>query len=687
MCALNAEGGTCRAAPNGKHLAHVRLRLQPSEGTLLAPWRHPMLNPRGTYTVLLTCDYSTQARLVSEVPGVTYSGDGRGVLCAWSDVPLLAERLGKPIPKLPEDPLEQLPGYADYQAFLARAPKPPRPYQVEDAVWLANRHSAFLCNPMRSGKTYTTLLAAMLARHKRILVLCPGISRWVWGDEARKWLGVEPYILTGLSLDRALQYCGTCQLRGRLADGSRCPDCKQRNGSTYGYRIQEIRETEEPPLRLQKKTGAVLWRCRKHLDVTSPPDKPIRCPECKTEMLEALKKAEVVVVSYDVLFGKGYRDRTTDRVLKRADLPGWGKVLPHFDWDICIIDESHHLRAFQPGKKYEKTVAARVRRLLPRVPTVWMVTGTPIFGRVRDLYGQLDVATNGMWGAPSDWALRYCAAHQAEYGWDTTGRSNEDELKARLKPLMVSRPRSEILKDMPPKERRIVYIDNDKPVKRKLNGSPEKQAAALIDAIAPLKHDVVIENVLNELSEGLKTYILVFRPKHAERLARNLTKRMNSKQWRSRMNHVKAEVFLGQTETGIDTKRRRDLAHAFCAYQGAAAFVATIGTMPGSISLRGVQTVHFCDFSPNPSAMEQAEDRGYEPGIPGYSITHYIVRNSIDQDLEQVVLPKFRTKDAMFDDESAQHYLAVFDSASDRVDMEAVMRRHLAHLQYEDEDE
>lgn len=640
------------------------------------------LSARGRCDVLVQCTPGQAMSLVHDIPGVLY-GDG-GVLTTWDTVPLICERTGKDVPELPFTPLEQMPGVERYRSLVAQLDEPPRPYQEEDAVWLANRPYGFLCNPMRSGKSLTALLGAILAGHERILVLCPAISRFVWGDEVYKWLKEEALILSGLSLSRALQYCGTCKLSGRLSDGSRCPQCKQRNGSTYGYRIHEVRHTE-PPTVAQQKTGAILWRCRKHPDITSRVDSPERCAKCRNELRHALQTVKVVVANYDILSAKGYTDKR-GRVEKRDDLPGWEQALSLLDFDLAIVDESHTLRAFDTTeKKRGKMLYDRVRNIVAEVSNVWMVTGTPIFGMVRDLYGQLDVATNGLVGDGRTWTERYCAGHQGPYGWDATGRSNEEELQARLKPILVSRARSEILQYMPPKLRRVVHIDNDKPVRRKSTGAPASTVAKLIDAVAPLKHEVIIDNVLAEMNEGLKTYILTFRPKHAERIANLLTKRMNSRNWRQQMNKNKAEVFVGQTARGIDPKRRRELAKAFCAHEGAGAFIATIRSMPGSVSLKGVSTVHMADFDTSPSSMDQAEDRGYEPGISGYSITHYVVKNSIDDDLAQVVLPKFRTKDRMLQDENAQNVLAAFGAEDETC--EEVMARHTAHLRAASDDD
>jgi SNF2 family DNA or RNA helicase len=74
--------------------------------------------------------------------------------------------------------------------------------------------------------------------------------------------------------------------------------------------------------------------------------------------------------------------------------------------------------------------------------------------------------------------------------------------------------------------------------------------------------------------------------------------------------------------------------------------------------LRGAQSVHFVDLHWNPAALFQAEDRPYEPGCTGLTILYYIVRQSVDEHVEHVVLPKIRDMDKVTNEEQAREALA-----------------------------
>lgn len=529
-----------------------------------------------------------------------------------------------------------------------------------------------------SGKSLTALAGAELAGRKRILVICPSMVKWVWGDECARWLDEPALILEGLSGRDANRYCTMCKQSGRTKDGSWCPACRARNGSSYGYNIVEIRDTETPTKR-RLTQGDTAWRCRKHPEVTSPPGSAEVCRLCKQEMVDALMKSRMTVVNYEILKPQGRAD-PYGRIEMPENMRGWARILKLVPWDLVIVDEAHTLRAFDTvyrnkGKRVSDFVAA----IAESAPYVWLVSGTPIFGYVRDLYPQLNLASKGLWGDPVQFTSRYCEGHHGEWGWEAKGKSNIEELQQRLFVCMKQRKREDLNLQLPPKTRRVHYIQGAKPLQpRKTTGAPSSVVAKLIDQVTPLKHDVVLPFVLQELAEGMKVYVLTFRPKHSERFYKKLTAEMNKTTWRKRMNENNAEVFLGQTEKGINPKTRKQICKSFTEHKGAACFIATIGSMPGGASLRGVTSTHFIDFDVNPSAMEQAEDRGYEPGATGYTITHYVAKGSIDDHLASVVLPKFRSKDAVLGEENAQNVLNAFEGPNEET-LEEVLRRHAAH--------
>jgi SWI/SNF-related matrix-associated actin-dependent regulator 1 of chromatin subfamily A len=66
---------------------------------------------------------------------------------------------------------------------MASPTKSPYGYQVTTAKWLAQKPSAICAHQVGVGKTFCAILAADIAKAKRILVICPGIARENWCEE------------------------------------------------------------------------------------------------------------------------------------------------------------------------------------------------------------------------------------------------------------------------------------------------------------------------------------------------------------------------------------------------------------------------------------------------------------------------------------------------------------------------
>lgn len=72
-----------------------------------------------------------------------------------------------------------------------------RPYQIEDALFLAARKSAGCFNEQRTGKTPTCLKAFKLKGLTKILIVCPGSAAPQWQDEYEKWYQEPCLIIDG----------------------------------------------------------------------------------------------------------------------------------------------------------------------------------------------------------------------------------------------------------------------------------------------------------------------------------------------------------------------------------------------------------------------------------------------------------------------------------------------------------
>jgi len=112
-----------------------------------------------------------------------------------------------------------------------------------------------------------------------------------------------------------------------------------------------------------------------------------------------LTRHRFLVCNYDLLHAQTEKD-DTGTVIIRDDLPGWGRVLGSQHFDMAIASESHRLRGWQSkgaGGKEAQSRRERASELCDLIPRAYCETGTPVYGFTRDLWGQLDFLTGGLW--------------------------------------------------------------------------------------------------------------------------------------------------------------------------------------------------------------------------------------------------------------------------------------------------
>jgi superfamily II DNA or RNA helicase len=178
-----------------------------------------------------------------------------------------------------------------------------------------------------------------------------------------------------------------------------------------------------------------------------------------------------------------FRERTEDFiVLGYETLPAHIDNLLRWRPQNLILDESHKIKSnkrFSASPREDGTVqfqmldniASAGMRLSRAVDRTLCTTATPVKDRVRDLWGQLDLAQPGEWGpfyrkdGPS-WAGRYCAARPGSFGGiDTSGAANMDELWDRVSVISDQVTYSTTHRDLPPKRRIVTYVPQSEQVR------------------------------------------------------------------------------------------------------------------------------------------------------------------------------------------------------------------------------
>eukprot|EP00957_Ditylum_brightwellii_P178489 13596687-Ditylum_brightwellii.AAC.1 len=99
--------------------------------------------------------------------------------------------------------------------------------------------------------------------------------------------------------------------------------------------------------------------------------------------------------------------------------------------------------------------------LLQKANRLILLSGTPALARPVELWSQLNCLDADLFGSYTAYTKQFCNARRGRFGWDVTGLSNADELHEKLKTIMVRRLKSDVLSELPPKQRSIVPVKID----------------------------------------------------------------------------------------------------------------------------------------------------------------------------------------------------------------------------------
>ena len=178
-----------------------------------------------------------------------------------------------------------------------------------------------------------------------------------------------------------------------------------------------------------------------------------------------------------------------------------------------------------------------------------------------------------------------------------------------------------------------------------------------------------------------KVIVFCYTRANAKRAADVIEQGIISKTYSTRMNDVHAKLWAVSGDTSLESRFKQG--EAFREWAGSGVFVATTDSMQVAVSLFSTvakyptTTVNFADLHWSPAALLQAEDRPYEPGTKGLTIAYYSVRYSIDEHIEDVVLPKVETLHRLAQEEGAQSMRKAFGHEKEKETIDQLYARLL----------
>lgn len=149
--------------------------------------------------------------------------------------------------------------------------------------------------------------------------------------------------------------------------------------------------------------------------------------------------------------GDTYWGDHVDILIINFDIMAKYSQLTQSQWDMRVIDEAHYIKN-PKAIRTKATLATWARRKLT-------MTGTPMENRPIELFTLINDIDPHRWPSRFGFAKRYCAAQHNGFGWDFDGSSNAEELQDALRStIMIRRLKSQVLKELPPKQRQVIEL-------------------------------------------------------------------------------------------------------------------------------------------------------------------------------------------------------------------------------------
>jgi len=365
-------------------------------------------------------------------------------------------------------------------------------------------------------------------------------------------------------------------------------------------------------------------------------------------------------------------------------------------YDLLIVDEAHYVK---------NEGSLRTQRILKAAKwskRVLLLTGTPMESRPMELWTLLRIVDPKEWdpaGAVKKrnketkrlestkvgegenagfwaYARRYCDAKQVKHGrgnsdknwhWDFSGASNLGELQVRLRAgCMIRRLKSEVLKQLPSKRRRVIVLpsigegdddlipnltfENFDAAVRKLYSDKvlfeEYSKRRLAQGLAKIPQ--IVEYVLSALEGGGKVILFAHHGDVIEGLKTGIDAGLSQPGAEYSLNLLTgySQVITGKTHVADRGKAVYDFQNnPMCRV-----LIGSIGAAGVGLTLTASSHVVFAELDPVPGKMTQAEDRAHRIGQEEcVLIDHLVWDRSLDSRICKILVKKQAVLSAALD--------------------------------------
>lgn len=307
-----------------------------------------------------------------------------------------------------------------------------------------------------------------------------------------------------------------------------------------------------------------------------------------------------------------------------------------------ILDEAHLLQ----NRKTKRVSAVSV--LAPRSERIIALSGTPMWGSPDSLWALLHMITPGAWGGHHMFGQRYCEATPGAHGWTYGGKSNEDELRARLSEVMLRRTWRDVLGQLPPVTRVVEPVDV--PITQlaaieaaAMHASLARGTTTLVGYLATLRMKLAevkvapaVEAAARSMVDGHKVVVWSWHNQIGDKIAGLLAQPSARGRGRAAGIDLAPSFPVFRVRAEDDQTKRDEIIQAFRDCPGPAAIVVGIAIGGVAIDLSCADVAIFAELDWTPAMVYQAEMRTFAPTRP-HAVTYLYADVPIESRLIQAL--------------------------------------------------
>ena len=329
------------------------------------------------------------------------------------------------------------------------------------------------------------------------------------------------------------------------------------------------------------------------------------------------------------------------------------------NWDLIILDEGQRI------KNWEAKTSRVVKAL--KSPFALVLSGTPLENRLDDLFSVVEFIDDRRLGP----AFRFFNRHKVvdEKG-KLLGYKNLDELRAKLKPLLLRRTRKGVIKQLPPRTTRVLRIP---PTEEQLD--LQKGHRQIIQTIIQKKY--LTEMDLLRLQKALlmcrmcanSTFLVDKQaPGYSSKLEElnQLLDRLSAEEdrkivlfseWTTMLNLIEPlleeqKLNYVRLDGSVPQKKRQALMHQFQKDPDCKLFITTNAGATG-LNLQAANTVINVDLPWNPAVLEQRISRAHRMGQKRpVQVFLLVTKDTLEENLLVTLSAKHKLSLAVLDPDS-----------------------------------